>query len=75
MNYTSLYTVTDIFGFQLLSQTFEIFFTTPHNIFHQDFYPSWEIFTRAALAPLCIFTGAPTVIGSADNKVLVRCQL
>ena len=30
-------------------------YTTLHNILHQDFYPSWEIFTRALLAPLAPF--------------------
>ena len=50
-------TDTDTFGFQLLSQTLDIFYTTLHNILHQDFYTSWEIFTRATLAllaPFCI---------------------
>ena len=54
--YQETVTDKDTFGFQLLSQTFEKFFTTLHNIFHQDFYPSWEIFTRAALAPLAPFS-------------------
>ena len=30
-------------------------YTTLHNILHQDFYPSWEIFTWALLAPLASF--------------------
>ena len=57
---------TDTFGFQLLSQTLDIFYITLHNNLHQDFYPSWEIFTRATLAPLapfCISVGSLTHLG------------
>ena len=30
-------------------------YTTLHNILHQDFYPSWEIFTRTLVAPVAPF--------------------
>jgi len=59
----------DTFGFQLLSQTFQMFYTTIHNIFHQDFYPSWEIFTRAALAPLTPFCSSVRNISFYNNTV------
>ena len=51
MKQSETVTDTDTFGFQLLSQTLEIFYTTLHNILHKDFYPSSEIFTWASLAP------------------------
>ena len=45
-------------------------YTTLHNILHQDFYPSWEIFTRASLAPL-----APFCISElSENACRIFCR-
>ena len=48
--YTTLYNILRI-------QFWRIFFyPTLYNVLHQKFYTSWEIFTRAALAPLAPFS-------------------
>ena len=43
-------------------------YTTLHNILHQDFYTSWEIFTRALLAPLAPFCISGVILAEWGHK-------
>ena len=55
-------------------------YTTLHNILHQDFYPSWEIFTWASLATyflglVCVWGGDSLVPPSLDTDIAIHTDL